>query len=69
LTFLPLRWVHPLRVVELRGLTIAVTALWAIVSVAAVLRGFPAEAWVCAVLLAVLAYWLGLTAFWAIRRA
>lgn len=69
LTFVPLRWVHPLRVVELRGLTVAVTALWAVVSVVAVLRGFPAEAWTRAVLLAVLAYWLGLTAFWAIRRA
>lgn len=68
LTFVPLRWVHPLRVVELRRLTIAVTAIWALVAAVTAYRGFPAEAWSRAVLLAVLAYWIGLTAYWAVRR-
>jgi phosphatidylcholine synthase len=60
LTFVPMRWVHPLRVVRLRVTTLAVTLLWAIAAVAAVRHGFPASLWSQAVLLAAAAYLIGL---------
>jgi phosphatidylcholine synthase len=41
LTFVPLRWVHPLRVRRLRPLTIAVTGIWAVTSIFVLWRGFP----------------------------
>jgi phosphatidylcholine synthase len=43
LTFVPMRWVHPLRVVRLRFLTLAVTLGWAVAAVATVWQGFPAS--------------------------
>ncbi|MFN3869207.1 MAG: CDP-alcohol phosphatidyltransferase family protein [Hyphomicrobiaceae bacterium] len=43
LTFVPLHWVHPVRVEFLRPITLAVTGLWAIAAVRAVAAGFPAE--------------------------
>lgn len=64
LTFVPLRWVHPLRVVRLRALTLAVTAAWAIAAIAAVHHGFPASLWSQAVLLGAALYLIGL----ALRR-
>ncbi len=43
LTFVPMRWVHPLRVVRLRLLTLAVTIGWTVAAVATVWQGFPAR--------------------------
>jgi phosphatidylcholine synthase len=42
LTFVPFRYVHPVRVKRLRPLTIAVSVIWGIASVAAIVQGFPA---------------------------
>jgi phosphatidylcholine synthase len=41
LTFVPFRYVHPLRVKRLRPLTLAVCVAWAIAAVAAIAQGFP----------------------------
>jgi len=41
LTFIPLYWVHPLRVRRLRLLTLAVISAWGAAAVSAILRGFP----------------------------
>jgi len=60
LTFVPLRWVHPLRVIRLRVLTVTVMFAWAVAAVAAVLHGFPASLWSQAVLLGAAAYLIGL---------
>ena len=43
LTFVPLKWVHPVRVRRWRPLTIAVLGLWAAAAGAAVQQGFPAS--------------------------
>ncbi len=41
LTFIPLHWVHPLRVKRLRLLTFAVVSSWGAAAVSAILHGFP----------------------------
>jgi phosphatidylcholine synthase len=45
-----MRWVHPLRVVRLRIVTLAITVAWAVAAIVAVWRGFPAGPWVKGVL-------------------
>ncbi len=50
LTFVPMRWVHPLRVLRLRVVTLAITIAWAVAAIAAVLSGFPVGGWIKAVL-------------------
>ena len=40
-TFIPLTWVHPVRVRRLRILTLILVSAWAIAAVSAILRGFP----------------------------
>lgn len=67
LTFVPLRWVHPLRVREFRSLTIAVTVAWAAAGLEVLAASFPASGWSRLVLLGALFYWLALTAFWSAR--
>ena len=42
LTFVPWKWVHPMRVTELRGVTLTITALWAAATAAILWAGFPA---------------------------
>jgi phosphatidylcholine synthase len=44
LTFVPFRYVHPLRVRRLRPITLAVIAAWGVAAAAAVARGFPGSA-------------------------
>jgi phosphatidylcholine synthase len=66
LTFVPMHWVHPLRVTFLRPLTLAVTLAWAVAAIAAVWHGFPAGLWTGIVLVLAAAYLIGLTALrWA----
>lgn len=60
LTFVPMRWVHPLRVVRLRVPTLAVTLAWTVAAVAAVVHGFPASLWSQLVLLGAAGYLIGL---------
>lgn len=61
LTFVPMRWVHPLRVVRLRLVTLAVTLAWAMAAIAAVVHGFPAALWTEVILLGAAAYLIALT--------
>jgi phosphatidylcholine synthase len=44
LTFIPLKWVHPLRVRRLRKVTVAVLAIWAGAALYALWEGFPSSA-------------------------
>lgn len=61
LTFVPMKWVHPLRVVKLMPLTIAATLAWSLAGAAVLYTGFDASpAWARASLLAVLLYGAGL---------
>lgn len=39
LTFVPWRWVHPLRVVRMRSTTLAVTCIWSVAAMVAVWQG------------------------------
>jgi phosphatidylcholine synthase len=63
LTFVPLKWVHPMRTTRLRPLTIAATALWSAAAAATLVAGFPAPIWAQIPLLAVAAYGIGLTLY------
>jgi phosphatidylcholine synthase len=68
LTFVPLKWAHPLRTVRLRPVTVAAAGLWALASVTVLATGFPAGPWAGAILLLVAVYGVGLTAHGATRR-
>jgi phosphatidylcholine synthase len=46
LTFVPILWVHPFRVAELRTFTVLVTALWGVAAIGAVANPFPSPLWV-----------------------
>ena len=63
LTFVPLKWVHPLRTAALRPVTIAAAGLWGIAAGSALWNGFPAKSWEQAVLLLIAVYGLALTAY------
>jgi phosphatidylcholine synthase len=68
LTFVPLKWVHPLRTPRLRPLTIAAAGVWALAAAAVLASGFPAGPWAGTILLLVAAYGLVLTAHTATNR-
>lgn len=61
LTFVPMRWLHPLRVVRLRGVTLALMTAWFVAAGVVLWTGFPADLWSKLVLAAVLVYALALT--------
>jgi phosphatidylcholine synthase len=61
LTFVPMPWVHPMRVKRLQAVTLATTAAWAIAAIAAVWAGFPPPLWTQIVLVAAALYLSGLT--------
>jgi phosphatidylcholine synthase len=61
LTFVPLKWVHPMRTARLRAVTIAAAGLWGLAAVTVLWSGFPAGPWTGAALLLMVAYGLGLT--------
>ena len=44
LTFVPLHWVHPVRVKRLRALTVVAVSAWGVAAAAAIIRGFPGTA-------------------------
>ncbi len=67
LTFVPWAWVHPLRVTELRPLTLLVTGVWALAAFWATLRGLPAGGPGKAALLAGAVYVVGLSLWWRFR--
>jgi phosphatidylcholine synthase len=68
LTFVPMRWVHPLRVVRLRLITLAVTICWAAAAVATVWAGFPARGVNKIVLVGAAAYLIALTLRRSLKR-
>jgi phosphatidylcholine synthase len=63
LTFVPLKWVHPMRTPRLWLVTVAATALGALAALYVLLSGFPAGPLTQVLLLAVAAYGLGLTVY------
>lgn len=64
MTFVPWRWVHPMRVRTLRPLTLVLSGLWAVAAAWCVMAGFPAATWLKAVLLVVALYAVGLSLIW-----
>lgn len=66
-TFVPMHWVHPVRVAPLRAVTLTATLIWALGAVATLLQGFPASPLLQAVLVAAAVYGLGVTV-WLTRR-
>lgn len=68
-TFLPLPWVHPVRVVRLRAITMAVTLAAAAAGIMALIDGFPTSRIVSAVLILAGCYYAGLALyFWRTSR-
>jgi phosphatidylcholine synthase len=63
LTFVPMRWAHPLRTPLLWPITLAMSVLWCVAACFTLWRGFPAHPLVQAVLLAAGAYGISLTLF------
>jgi len=66
--FIPLPFVHPLRVAALRPLTLAVLAAGSAASASVLVHGFPAGDIEKIVLAAAAAYGLGLTMYWFLAR-
>ena len=64
LTFVPMRWLHPMRVERRMGLNIAASVLWLAAASATLVAGFPAPLWAGIVLMAVGVYALALTIIW-----
>lgn len=60
LTFVPVRFVHPIRVRRLRPVTVTLLSLWSALALAAVLQGLAPDAWTTAGLCAIGLYFLGL---------
>jgi phosphatidylcholine synthase len=60
LTFVPLKWVHPLRVRKLRPLTIVIVTCWSAAAIATIVIGFPAGRLVQTVFAATALYMLAL---------
>ncbi len=60
LTFVPLRFLHPLRVRRMRPVTAAITALWAAAAVWTLWTGFPGDAVVKVIFAVTAAYMLAL---------
>jgi phosphatidylcholine synthase len=61
LTFVPMRWVHPMRVKRFRMVTALACVVWAGAAALVVWYGFPAGQYIKAALLVVLAYGVGLS--------
>jgi phosphatidylcholine synthase len=63
LTFVPLKWAHPMRTARLRPLTMAAMAVWGAAAAVTLYTGFPALVWVQTLLGAAAAYGLALTLY------
>jgi len=68
LTFVPILYVHPFRVVRLRILTGLVTLAWMVVAAIAVANPFPSAVWIKIALLAVGAYFAAVGLSRSLRR-
>jgi phosphatidylcholine synthase len=69
LTFLPILYVHPFRVVRLRTLTGLVTLAWMALAAVAVANPFPSALWIKIALLAAAAYFAAIGLSRSLRRA
>ena len=63
LTFVPMKWAHPLRTPLLWPLTGALMGLWTSAALWTLWTGFPAQSWAKASLLIAAAYGIGLTVY------
>jgi phosphatidylcholine synthase len=63
-TFVPTKWVHPMRVEALWPANAAAVVIWMVAAAVAVWEGFPASTWVKVVLIAVAIYGIGLSVLW-----
>ena len=68
LTFIPLRWVHPMRTVALRPVTVLGTVLASVAGVSVLVSGFPAGSWQRIVLVVAAIYGIALTHYTGARR-
>jgi phosphatidylcholine synthase len=59
LTFVPLHVIHPVRVTRLRGLTLALMALWGVLAIVALARNFDVAAPISVSLCAIALYIVG----------
>jgi phosphatidylcholine synthase len=57
-TFVPIHYVHPLRVSRWRGVTLLVTGLWSVAAIGAVMSPFPSPLWVQLLLALAAAYFI-----------
>jgi len=69
LTFVPILYVHPFRVVHLRILTGLITLAWIIVAAIAVANPFPSALWIKVALLAAAAYFAAVGLSSSLRRS
>jgi phosphatidylcholine synthase len=69
LTFVPMRWVHPMRVVAYWQITAAACLLWGLAAAWTIWRGFPAHAIGQGVLVAVGIYGVALSLIWPWSRS
>jgi len=63
LTFVPIKFVHPIRVAKFRALTVSLLALWALLAFVAVWQGLKPGIWINVALCLVALYFLGLGLF------
>jgi len=61
LTFIPLKWGHPVRVRAFRWVTLTVTAIWSAAAIAVLLRGFPGDLPTQVIFVAGAVYYLALS--------
>lgn len=66
-TFVPLHWVHPVRVTPLRPLTLVLTVLWSGAALVTVMEDFPAAAWAQTTFMLVALYGLALSAWLSLK--
>jgi phosphatidylcholine synthase len=64
LTFIPMRWVHPLRVEKLRAVTVGMMLAWSLAAFAVLWNGFAGSIWWRVILGAVAAYGIALSVLW-----
>lgn len=67
LTFAPVKFVHPLRVRSLRGVTIGLMVIWAVLAALAIAENLDADTWIVVGLCFIAVYFLGAGLF--TRRA
>jgi phosphatidylcholine synthase len=64
LTFVPMRWVHPMRVVAHWQITAVACVLWGVAAVWTIWSGFPAHVVAQGIFVCVGLYGLGLSLIW-----